>query len=79
MDRATIDHFPMGNNQLDFSADEIPWHLANEQSEQSVVDLKLHSDLNGSMIVDYEFQASGAAARRPQNIKDNQKSPFDRV
>lgn len=30
MDRATIDHFPMGNNQLDFSSDEIAGQLANE-------------------------------------------------
>ena len=30
MDRATIDHFPMGNNQLDFSSDEIVGQLANE-------------------------------------------------
>ena len=33
MDRATIDHFPISINQLDFSADEIPWHITNEQSE----------------------------------------------
>lgn len=36
------------------------------------------SDFSGSIIFDYEFQASGAAARRPQ-ANENQKSPFDRM
>ena len=30
MDGATIDHFPMGNQQLDFSADDIAWNMAND-------------------------------------------------
>ena len=82
MDRATIDHFPMGNNQLDFSGDDIQVQLANnEQSEQSVADLMPPSDFSGSIIFDYEFQANGAAGgRRPQAANENhQKSPFDRM
>ena len=61
MDRATIDHFPIssngGNNQLDLSADEIPWNIANEKSEQSVAaDFVPPSDFSGSLIVDYEMK-----------------------
>ena len=83
MDRATIDHFPIssngGNNQLDFSADEIPWNIANEKSEQSVAaDLIPPSDFSGSLIVDYEMkQAShgggpaASAGRRAAPINDS--------